>query len=368
MMHLARDWVYALNHSQPQPPWAAAHGVTNASAWTRESDGAAQACYIHIPCCDKRRNFWTAISQAMLQQPSSPVWQTAFECARRRRGVRSALLGSCAVVGSSGGLAGSGQGRLIEDHALVFRFNTGAEHTGGAHAEDAGNRTSIWVGAAPHRQRPGECANCEGGASSDSMRLRGCFTTAIDDCAVAMLPRVAEVCSSLASFARTASDRSRWQWCSDMSSLAARHGTDLDTIASSVLPAWLGVHAALGGAALGLELGDAMAALAVGSGSVLSPSTGFLGVGLALAACERVSLFGFANYSDESSAGICDHYYGCEHNQSQYLSGRLGRHDWSTHWHILADLAQRGALRYYAPTRSWMQNQKSSGRVTITRP
>ena len=104
-------------------------------------------CFFHVPCCDKRRNLWTAVSQALMQQPNSPEWQHALECVRQSR--RNASLGSCAVVGSSGGLAGGGLGRLIEEHDVIFRINNGAEHTGGAYANDAGNRTSVWVSADP---------------------------------------------------------------------------------------------------------------------------------------------------------------------------------------------------------------------------
>ena len=51
--------------------------------------------------------------------------------------------GTCAVVGSSGGLAGSGQGGLIDAHDAVYRFNSAP--VGGPYEADVGNRTSVWV-------------------------------------------------------------------------------------------------------------------------------------------------------------------------------------------------------------------------------
>ena len=51
--------------------------------------------------------------------------------------------GTCAVVGSSGGLTGSLQGAAIDAHDAVYRFNTAP--TGGPYHADVGNRTSVWV-------------------------------------------------------------------------------------------------------------------------------------------------------------------------------------------------------------------------------
>ena len=54
------------------------------------------------------------------------------------------------------------------------------------------------------------------------------------------------------------------------------------------------------------------------------PSTGLLGVAFALSTCEKVHLFGFANYSNAAAAAICNHYYDCRWNQSRYFSGKVG--------------------------------------------
>ncbi|KAL1504173.1 hypothetical protein AB1Y20_010582 [Prymnesium parvum] len=48
---------------------------------------------------------------------------------------------SCAVVGSSGTLSGSGHGRLIDSHQLVMRFN--AAPAGGRWAMDVGEKTTL---------------------------------------------------------------------------------------------------------------------------------------------------------------------------------------------------------------------------------
>ena len=86
------------------------------------------------------------------------------------------------------------------------------------------------------------------------------------------------------------------------------------------------------------------------SGGVVRPSTGLMGVGLALASCARVSLFGFGNDSDPGMQGHCNHYYDCRTNQTNYFAGRMGYHDWHGQWRALAALIDLGAMRYYPPT------------------
>ena len=87
------------------------------------------------------------------------------------------------------------------------------------------------------------------------------------------------------------------------------------------------------------------------SNGVVRPSTGLIGVGLALASCARVSLFGFANDSDKSALAQsqCNHYYDCRFNQTRYFSGRMGYHDWHGQWRVLSALVELGALEYHAP-------------------
>ena len=75
---------------------------------------------------------------------------------------RRASLGSCAVVGSAGGLFGSGSGEEIDSHESVIRFNSAP--AGGRFADHVGRRTSLFV--APHcreKDPPSRQRNEQGG-------------------------------------------------------------------------------------------------------------------------------------------------------------------------------------------------------------
>ena len=81
-----------------------------------------------------------------------------------------------------------------------------------------------------------------------------------------------------------------------------------------------------------------------------TPSSGLVGVALAMALCERVSVLGFGNATDRGSAGRCWHYFDCRRNQTAYLS-RLPKsgwrsHDWSSQWRVLERLFALGAAHY----------------------
>jgi hypothetical protein len=101
---------------------------------------------------------------------------------------------------------------------------------------------------------------------------------------------------------------------------------------------------------LAASLMQIQAAVGGRSGGVLRPSTGLVGVGLALASCARVSLFGFGNDTDPRMQGHCNHYYDCRTNQTNYFAGRMGYHDWHGQWRVLSSLIELGAINYVPPT------------------
>lgn len=213
-----------------------------------------------------------------------------------------ALYGSCAVVGSSGGLSGSGQGALIDSHDAVVRFNSAP--TGGVYGADVGNRTSIWV--ASHIPWRGQARR------------------------TATLPHEA---AGLYCF-------NPW--------LGACHAEAIRAARMHVYgPLYrpFMVSPALAAAVMRIQV-----ALGGKTGGSVRPSTGLIGVGLALASCARVSLFGFGNDTDPSHAAHCNHYYDCRTNQTNYFAGRMGYHDWHGQWRALAALIDLGAIRYHPPT------------------
>ena len=90
--------------------------------------------------------------------------------------------GTCAVVGSSGGLRGSGHGAQIDAHDAVFRFNTAP--VGDRFAADVGNRTNFWVAShAPWRSqiktRVGAVAGEEAALYCFNPWLGSCFGDAV---------------------------------------------------------------------------------------------------------------------------------------------------------------------------------------------
>ena len=97
------------------------------------------------------------------------------------------------------------------------------------------------------------------------------------------------------------------------------------------------------------------------------PSTGLVGIGMALSMCSSVSLYGFGNDSDTSSAGDCRYYWDCRFNvsratfqarataagpcraplsASRHLSRRQN-HDWHAQWRALSALIDTGDLQFH---------------------
>ena len=82
---------------------------------------------------------------------------------------RRASLGSCAVVGSAGGLFGSSSGEEIDSHESVIRFNNAP--AGGRFGDHVGRRTSLFV--APHCRESGTRPAGSGTSKADRRVLLG---------------------------------------------------------------------------------------------------------------------------------------------------------------------------------------------------
>jgi hypothetical protein len=220
--------------------------------------------------------------------------------------------GTCAVVGSSGGLTGSGQGARIDAHDAIYRFNNAP--VGGPYEADVGNRTSVWV--ASHVPWRGQARRVAALAAA-AVNLGG-----------EGLAR--EEAAALYCF-------NPWLGACHVDAMGGKrlgiHAPPL-LISPALVAAMMQIQITSGGK----------------SGGVVRPSTGLMGVGLALASCARVSLFGFGNDSDPGMQGHCNHYYDCRTNQTNYFAGRMGYHDWHGQWRALAALIDLGAMRYYPPT------------------
>ena len=56
----------------------------------------------------------------------------------------------------------------------------------------------------------------------------------------------------------------------------------------------------------------------------------------------------------DSGAGVCGHYWECNHNnskyrnQSKYFRGKGGYHDWQAHWRVLQHWVDRGIIHFVA--------------------
>ena len=76
------------------------------------------------------------------------------------------------------------------------------------------------------------------------------------------------------------------------------------------------------------------------------PSTGLVGVAIALATCRSVpQVFGFGNLSTPDEA-VCDHYWECRTDQGSYL-GRP-THSFRAQWSLLQWLNDIGAIQLHA--------------------
>ena len=221
-----------------------------------------------------------------------------------KRGV-AALYRSCAVVGSGGGLQGSGHGARIDRADAVFRFNNAPVAGFGA---DVGNRTTFMVGS--HKpwitgvSRSGNRNEKPTPSSPGPHQVLYCFNAWLGSCFHAALHLGI---------------------------------TRYPLMVNPLLVGRMQDEQRLSGA----------------TGRYVRPTTGLMGIGLALSLCSQTTLFGFGNATDPSEAASCLHYWvppeACGWNQSRaegnlmtgwnqsrYFSGRMGNHDWHAQWRVLS--------------------------------
>ncbi|KAL3916246.1 MAG: hypothetical protein SGPRY_006904 [Prymnesium sp.] len=212
----------------------------------------------------------SALSEKRNENRTRPHNQSAASiCLGLAMGLRRATLGSsflprsrlrsCAVVGSSGGLLHSRHGIQVDSHDFILRFNTAPVTS---YAGDVGNRTNLWV-ASHHPWRVKL-------RDASSQKKRG---------------RVSDAYVALYCF-------NAW--------LGSCHG---DAITGSYGKALL-INPVLVSHVMALQqahLGS--------SAKSIKPSTGLMGIAIALTLCTNVTLFGFANDSNMVAASNCNHYY-----------------------------------------------------------
>jgi hypothetical protein len=228
------------------------------------------------------------------------------------------LHSTCAVVGSAGGLHGSGQGSEIDAHDAVFRFNMAP--TGGNHGHDVGNRTTFWIAShAPWRTQMRTRIGSTAAAGEQAALY--CFNPWLGSCFSDVLG-----------------------------------GKRADARGAIVAPLLISPVLAARMMALQVALGGKT------NGNV-RPSTGLMGIGVALASCAKISIYGFANFSDLATQSFCNHYYDCRFNQTRYLSGKMGYHDWAGQWRVLSALVRLGAVQYHAPSGAQGGSQWTPARV-----
>ena len=215
---------------------------------------------------------------------------------------------SCAVVGSGGTLKRARLRKLIDSYDAVFRHNLAP--VAGAHGRDVGTRTTFRVlSHFPWR------VVLSGWAPS---MLVGptlyCFNAWLGVCQLeALVPSTRP------------------------SKAARQHMRPIPM-----------VNPTLVGLAEALQLRHTTGRVRSEAARV-TPSSGLVGVALAMALCERVSVLGFGNATDRGSAGRCWHYFDCRRNQTAYLS-RLPKSGWRSHdcssqWRVLERLFALGAAR-----------------------
>ena len=221
---------------------------------------------------------------------------------------RGGAASRCAVVGSGGTLVGSGAGAAIDSHEVVYRFNLAP--AGERWAGDVGTRTTFRLFNGQSRAGARRVNDSRG-----ATHLLYCpFDRWLGKCLLSGVrwpPKGA--------VAAKGSDRPRHP-----------RGTG----------SWLLVNPVF-------SLRTAEQQWAHGGRRGRMASTGLLGVALAAAACDHVTLFGFGNDSDAGTAATCAHYWECSRNQSRYFGGKAGYHDWHAQWRVLSDWVASGNLSYW---------------------
>ena len=177
---------------------------------------------------------------------------------------------SCAVVGSGGSLRGASLGREIDAHDEVFRFNSAPLAPFEA---DVGARTTMWIAShfpwRTHVRRRREAAAKSAGPGR-----------ALPS-AAAGPPYVALYCFN------------PWLGSCHADVLSGKHGGGALMLNPSLVNALTALQRAHGGS----------------RAASIRPSTGLLGVGVALATCRNVSLYGFGNDTAVADDATCRHYW-----------------------------------------------------------
>lgn len=292
-----------------------------AGAWLGESDCEAMARRLSGRCV--------------------PAWGSGAQGTRFR---------TCAVVGSGGGLRGSGLGREIDAHELVVRLN-GAP-TVGPISRDVGGRTTLRIAThSPYRQwRRGSSARARRGGSAAARRAAS--RSALG--------------ASLAVYCHNA-----WVGSCHSDLLGANRSGGARPASSSLDSSphepHIAIHPGLVGRAAALLSAAAATAdtrahaRALTAQRSLAPSSGAVAIAVALASCAhtaRIDVYGFGESSPRPSANAtaeaaqCDHYWECRTDQRAYFggAGHTGprAHDWSAQSNALTWLEAVGAVRLHA--------------------
>lgn len=195
-----------------------------------------------------------------------------------------------AVVGSGGGLRGSGLGAKIDASDVQIRFN-GAP-SGGPYAADVGRRTTIRLAtSSPWRQ-----------ARRAQARFGGLTLYAHTGWVGAALLRDALSARPLGPGSQPLKSK-------------GRGGAEAVAVANPVLVARVSdLLRSIGNT----HLANGRARIDAGEKRVGSPTSGMVGVAMALALCGpgRVDVYGFGNASDAKAAHQCDHYWECRTSQA----------------------------------------------------
>ena len=239
---------------------------------------------------------------------------------------RSKVFRTCAVVGSGAGLRGVGLGSAIDAHEMVIRFN-GAPLL----PHDTGGRTTLRIST----HSPWRHWRRERDVSRSGPLALYCHNPWLGSCWA----------DALGSNNATASSRQE-----PSQSAGGRSSTARVTV---INPELVAETAALLGAREAKSRSRA-----------LPPTSGMLGIAVALSACNAatpVDVYGFGEplANDEATSRQCDHYWECRTEQASYF-GRAGSssagdgrrafvaHDWAAQARALDWLEAVGAIRTHA--------------------
>ena len=212
------------------------------------------------------------------------------------------IIERCAVVGSGGGLQGSEAGALIDLHDLVIRFNAAPPLAAGnsPFSADVGRKTNVRVAThAPWRHHRRERYMQR---NPKSILFLFCHNGWLGVC---------------------------------QSDILARYGAAGAPV-HAVDPTFI------------WHVADLVHSFADPTQPRRAPSTGLLGLALALVTCSEVNAFGFGNTSEAAPSGaagakMCDHYWECRVPSRAYFFDKSQRftHDWPAQWRLLTWLASR---------------------------